>query len=135
MIVVKRIGRQVLTGFNVAKAINEGHRKSAVSIKKELFKVLTTGVKTGRVYKIGGKLHTASAPGEAPAKLSGKLASSVGYKLGNKRLTVGEGASYAAFLESGTSKMAARSHFQKTVEAKLPELQKHVNESVLKVFK
>ncbi|MFH1485040.1 MAG: hypothetical protein ABIH46_03130 [Chloroflexota bacterium] len=35
------------------------------------------GPKTGRVYVIGGKVHQASAPGEAPAILSGDLAHSV----------------------------------------------------------
>ena len=96
---------------------------------------LTTGSRSGRVYVIRGKRHKASAAGEYPAKLSGALAASVGYKVTNKRLTIGESAEYAAFLELGTSKMAARQHIKPSIERNTTKLQKFVHQEILKVFK
>lgn len=48
----------------------------AVSIAKRIL----TGQRTGRTYRVSrtGALHTASAPGEAPAVLSGRLRNSIG---------------------------------------------------------
>jgi len=61
--------------------------------------LIETGKKTGRMY---GK-HQASAPGEAPANRTGRLANSGDYQVRNwQEMTVGETAEYAGYLEEGT---------------------------------
>lgn len=137
MIEIKRTSKlpAFFGGFNVGNAINQGHEKAGILIKRELVRGLTTGSRNGRVYVIRGKSHQASAAGEYPAKLSGKLAASVGYKVANKRLTIGESADYAAYLELGTSKMAARPHLRPSVDRNIKAVQKLVEQEVGKVFK
>lgn len=101
--------------------------ETAYAIQGDAVKLIHGGTKTGRIYETGksgrnhrgqflkkganGKRqHRASAPGEAPASDTGKLASSI-------RVTVDRSAGtakviartpYAAHLEFGTTKMAPR---------------------------
>ena len=78
----------------------------------ETRKLIINGPKTGRMY---GR-HQASAPGEAPANKTGKLAKSGDYKVRNwQEMIVGETAFYAKFLEDGTRKMKPRPHLIKAV--------------------
>lgn len=87
-------------------------------IQKEL-----TGAKSGRVYLVPGtkRKYTASAPGESPARRTGRLAQAMKYKVVNDEGILGVDASYsttgkkkvrvatyAEWLEKGNSKMAAR---------------------------
>lgn len=61
--------------------------------------------KTGRIYTINGRVHQSSAPGEAPANFTGKLARSVGYTVrGYSEVTFGYGEEYGLYLEKGTEK-------------------------------
>lgn len=80
------------------------------------------GRKTGRIYKRGGTVHQASAPGEAPAIDKGTLVNSIEVGSdgrGKYRLTIG--AKQAEGLEKGTRKVAARRFVEpaivKTVQA------------------
>jgi HK97 gp10 family phage protein len=63
---------------------------------------------TGRVYKRGGVLHQASAPGEPPAVDTGALRNSIGHEAVGDVLRVGSGLDYSAYLEFGTPKMEPR---------------------------
>ena len=79
--------------------------------------------KSGRVYRIRGKLHKASAAGEAPAILSGALARNVDFSVSNRDLTFGDKsqrgkAPIGLFLEEGTKKMSPRPHISQTVKDK-----------------
>lgn len=79
--------------------------------------------KNGRIYRynINGRIfnHKASAPGEPPARLTGKLESSLTtrtpgftsmqYSAGNEDVV------YAGFLEEGTSKMEPRPYLIKSI--------------------
>lgn len=66
-----------------------------------------SGARTGRIYRIGrrGKVHQASAPGEAPASLTGKLRQSITHSIqwmgDNVFGEVGTSVPYAAILEYG----------------------------------
>lgn len=98
-----------------------GIRKALHEIGKEVVKedrrLITVGPKTGRVYLIKGRFHQASAPGEAPANLTGRLKNSASYVVHSEyKMEVGESAPYAKFLEDGTSKMDPRPHLIKAVE-------------------
>ena len=68
--------------------------------------------KSGRFYVYRKRAHRASAPGESPAVMSGRLIGSVGYKANFfNRLEVGAGSNdiiYAKFLEKGTKRMRPR---------------------------
>jgi HK97 gp10 family phage protein len=136
MIQVKLISKPIrYSGSLVGNAINEAHEKAGIVIKNELVRGLTTGKRSGRIYTIRGKNHQASAAGEMPAKLSGKLAASVDYKTRNKVLVIGEGAGYAAYLELGTSKMAARPHLRKVVDKNMVKVRQFVGLEIMEALK
>ena len=83
--------------------------KAATEMETEIKKSITEGQKSGVVYPRGNKTHTASAPGQAPANDSGKLAGSVRYKkISDKEHEVKINAEYALALEVGTKNMEAR---------------------------
>lgn len=86
-----------------------------------------TGSKSGRVYLVPGskRKYTASAPGESPARRTGRLAQAMKYKVIEEEGIVGVDSStapagkksirvadYAAMLEAGTSKMKARPYIK-----------------------
>lgn len=66
---------------------------------------ITTGMRSGHTYIIDGKVHQASAPGEAPASLSGALAQSIRFTkmtdTPGSFATAGSDLSYAPMLEFG----------------------------------
>lgn len=77
------------------------------------------GQRSGKIYMVPGAKHQqyqASAPGEAPAKRTGALASDYKprVKTENKQFIgeVGSVYDYARDLETGTSKMAKRPHLK-----------------------
>jgi hypothetical protein len=73
---------------------------------RETVRLIKTGQRTGRVYRFRGRDHVASAPGEAPANRSGRLANSTGYKTKNhQEMTLGQEADYAGFLKVGRGKL------------------------------
>lgn len=78
-----------------------------------------TGSKSGNVYSIGGRLHTASAPYESPANLSGKLKRSINRQqsAGNRyEWKIGSPVDYARYLEHGTKNMAPRPLFKNALD-------------------
>jgi len=83
-------------------------------VKGKLFETITTGSRTGRVYRFRGAEHIASAPGEPPANRGGRLAGSFKYKTRQIELIIYSGLNYAFFLEEGTVRMKPRSYFEKT---------------------
>jgi HK97 gp10 family phage protein len=87
---------------------------SAIEAKMKLSQ---TEPKSGRVYRRGGRTHTASAPGEAPAVDTGFLINSIQSRIISD--TEGEIAintEYGEFLEFGTSRMAARPFVEPAIE-------------------
>lgn len=106
-------------GHFIKSAIRSGFEFGGDQIVKEMKRLITTGAKTGRRYGS----HQASAPGEAPANRTGKLADSGGYSLrGSRQMEVGETAHYAKFLEDGTSKMRPRPHLITAITNKSRDL-------------
>ena len=97
-------------------------------IKDELFKVITTGNRTGRVYKYKGISYTASAPGEPPANRSGRLADSFRYTARQIELVVFSELDYSLFLEEGTVRMQPRPFFKKTNENNAYRLENSLND-------
>lgn len=88
-------------------------------------RAITAGSKTGKVYHRRSVSHTASAPGEAPANDTAALVRSVhtDRSADNTVVTVSVDANYAAPLEFGTSKMAARPDFVPALRQATPGIQ------------
>lgn len=98
-------------------AIRDALHDSGNEARKWIKRKLTTGRRTGRIYRIFGRNHQASAPGEFPAKLTGKLSRNVRYDVrGAAELEVGirkfGNVPYPMFLEFGTRKMARRPYIE-----------------------
>lgn len=104
---------------NIKKALREHGKEVIIALKI----LVSTGSRTGRVYMYRGSPYRASAPGEPPAKRSGKLSKGFRYRAGINRLRIGsnvfsdKGAPYPAWLEEGTPKgqMQPRPYFEKTI--------------------
>ena len=94
--------------------------KAANLVKNTALESILTGAKSGRAYKIGGVTRIASAPGQAPANQTGALAGSLSARVEREGKTVFGIASasteYAAMLEFGTQKMAARPYMQPALD-------------------
>jgi hypothetical protein len=82
--------------------------------------------KHGKTYIIDGKAHTASAPNEAPAILSGALFKSVRSDIDGNDMLFGAGddkVDYAKFLEIGTVKMENRPFIFESVRENFKEIE------------
>lgn len=105
-----------------------GKKEGSKAVRASLEQVRTTSIKkiqrdpkTGRTYERGpganaSSVHKASAPGEAPATDTGRLASSI--KVIHKELigSVGSKLNYSFWLEYGTFKMGARPFLRPALE-------------------
>ncbi len=100
-----------------------------------------TGQRHGRVYRISktGRLHVASAPGEAPAVLYGRLRQSIAWtdpKWEGNTVTadVGTNVEYARRLEWGGSdgrgvRILPRPYFEPTVQRLTPAIERILEEA------
>jgi hypothetical protein len=92
-------------------------------IKRELEDVTSVSNRSGRTYYYRGVKYQASAPGEPPAKRSGRLNESFGLITNIKQMTIynsaksDKGFPYPLALDTGTSRMAPRPYFLKTIES------------------
>ena len=103
--VFKRLLRlDIMTKRKRRLALFEIGRENILYIKE-----LMAEKKTGRIYKINGVEHQASAPGEAPAILTGELQRSLFYNVsGSNYLEYGADTEYAGRLEHGDDAIDAR---------------------------
>lgn len=90
--------------------------------------------KTGQEYSRGkGKVHRASAPGQAPATDTGTLVSSIYIEdRGQYAKAIGSRLPYAFYLEFGTFKMDARPSWVPAVERTIPKMLKRVQIAIAK---
>lgn len=99
-------------------------RVRAESLRAEIYGVLEDSRSgSGRTYKTKRGTHQASAPGESPARLTGKLMESVKAKrVTDKLWTVGPDPAvfpdeyYPSLLEFGTSRIAPRPFMRPAIE-------------------
>ena len=88
-------------------------------VGRENKRIITTGKRTGRVYSVAGRSHTASSPREAPASITGRLHKSYEYRVSSwHTMVVGESADYAKFLEDGTRNVRPRQHLIRAINNK-----------------
>ena len=98
------------------------------------------GPTTGRLYRIKGRRrrHRASAPGEAPANLSGKLRASVGFDIrGTTQMEFGyrDTVGYGGFLEVGTKNMDPRPALTPQVNESAKNARTHFDREIQKALK
>jgi len=95
----------------VAKEIQGALKVSGERVRGEALKSILQGGKTGRIYNRGNVAHTASAPGEAPANDTGRLASSIVSIQDKDQVLIIAGTGsvkYATMLEFGTTNIKPR---------------------------
>lgn len=127
---------------NINQNTNQAIRRGLYFVGKDLTKTakqsIIKGPKTGRVYKISGRRrkHRASAPGEPPATLTGKLQKSVNFIVrGFRQMEFGagnRGLKYAKFLELGTKKMRKRTFLIRTINKRQKETRNYLENEIKK---
>lgn len=123
-----RITREYLKDLSQHdEMMKNGYRRAFYDIGKQLTAytrdIIKKGPKTGRLYYIAGRKrrHRASAAGEAPANLTGRLRKGVGFNVsGWDQMEFGDRVYYGKFLEEGTKKMKPRPHLSKSVNYNEP---------------
>ena len=86
------------------RGIEQGFNDLGKHVVKEARDSIRNGPKTGTIYKINGRMHQASSPGESPANLTGALASGIHYLNRGNELEYGYNSAqkYGDWLENGS---------------------------------
>lgn len=110
-----RVRRGIVTAFTEIGRENVHHAQ----------KLIKNPPKTGRIYRLRGRTHRASAPFEPPAENTGKLRRGVRFRVyGWNKMEFGDSVLYGKYLEEGTKnklgrvKMKPRPHIKTTVREK-----------------
>ena len=111
-----------------------GFSRSGKILVKES-RTLIDKPKSGRLYRVkrGARIinHRASAPGEAPAKLTGNLRSSIDYRVnGSSELNFGTNLKYGLWLERGTKRIKPRPYLQKAIENRRADIEKFIGSGI-----
>lgn len=114
--------------YKTKEGIRRGLLAVAPEIEREVVRLIKNPPKTGRLYYIYGKLHRASAPGEAPANLTGELAEGVGSKVsGATQLVIGDRAEHGRWLEGNVpNRIAPRPHLKPAALSKSREVEQAI---------
>jgi HK97 gp10 family phage protein len=96
---------------------------TAQNIRTTAIRSIQRGSKSGVVYQkyAPNRTHQASAPGQAPASDTGRLANSITADIEGKRATVTAGTEYAAPLEFGTRDIEPRPFMVPAMEQERPK--------------
>jgi HK97 gp10 family phage protein len=129
-------------GIQADKELAAIVRGTAQNIRTHAVKSIQRGPKTGVTYrkKRGGKntdgvLHRASAPGEAPANDTGRLAGAIKADINGKQAEVVADTEYAAWLEFGTRDIEPRPFMVPAMEKERPAWDRRLNGVVDKAAK
>jgi len=119
----------------VAKEVAIGLFASAKKVEGEAKRSILSGDKSGRIYQRRTVTHRASAPGEAPASDTGRLANSItGTYVPSETsavITAGGGiVKYARMLEFGTRLIAARPFLFPALEKSKAWIRERLNKAV-----
>lgn len=115
-------GPEVLA--SVQKAAFRGVVRGTEAVKTRMVERIMNPPKTGRIYRRNTVSHQASAPGESPASDTGRLAGSIttSYDAPNITGYVNVATEYAAALEFGTPRVAARPYARVSLAEKVEEI-------------
>lgn len=120
-----------MTKAGVRKAFS----KISYDLKAESARLILNTNKNGRFYNInvGGvrRLHRASAPGESPAEITGKLRKSVNTSMGGSfSMNFGSNTSYGGYLERGTSRIEPRPYLIRSIKNERRNMVNHFRLSI-----
>lgn len=115
----------------------------ASMVRNTMVDSMTQEAKHGRVYNVPGTRtkYVASAPGEAPAVATSNLISNIEIEFSERNLVAEVGVleyakvDYAAYLEFGTSKMAARPFLEPALKKHQKEISDTIKQEVKRVLK
>lgn len=132
------LGKLAALGPAIDKQLQANLLLSGLKVEEYAKKSITEGGKTGKVYVRGKNRtirHRASAPGQAPANDTGRLVNSIATKAtaaDTVQVSAGSGlVNYAASLEFGTAKMAARPFMAPALMKAKPEIEALVGKAVV----
>jgi len=136
-------GDQLAAALRAYGAAAEKHVADAVNatgleLRGDIVKAYQRGPASGVTYEKSNprRTHTASAPGQAPATDTGRLASSVDFKReGPMSATVGSQVAYAAMLEFGTSRIDPRPAWVPATEAMRPKFRRRLETALARAAK
>lgn len=120
---------------NIDDAVRAALEQSARMIAQEAQESIRARAKSGRQYSRGGRTWTASAPGEAPANVTGALADSISSRLESPTSAAAVATGQLAHtMEFGTAggKIAPRPFMAPAAEAKRAEIAAIVTSAVKK---
>lgn len=111
-------------------------RRGLYDTGKDLFdyanKDILSKNKTGKVYRIRGRRHQSSAPGQSWANLTGKARKSLNFKVsGADKLTFGASQDYAKFLEKGTVHMKPRPTLKNSINKNNRNIIKNIGNAII----
>jgi len=116
---------------------NRGIRRAFYFIGKDLVSdaksLVMRGPRSGKIYLFRGKRIRASAPGEPPQRVTGKLRKYIDFKVrGADQLEFGvlSEVNYAGYLEKGTGKMKARQFLAPTVKKNEKNVRNHFEKHI-----
>ena len=104
--------------------IDKAARQTALAIQRHAVKSIQRGKPRGITYKKykPKRTHTASAPGQAPASDTGRLAGSIlPPRQISRGYSVGTNLDYGRYLEFGTRRIAERPWLRPAVDAERPK--------------
>jgi len=125
-------------GAKAEKHVGDAVNATGLELRGDIVKAYQRGPASGVTYEKYSprRTHTASAPGEAPATDTGRLASSVDFKRdGPMSATVGSTVVYAAMLEFGTSRIAPRPAWVPATEAMRPKFRQRLERALERAAK
>jgi HK97 gp10 family phage protein len=112
-----------------------GVMNGAEMVRTEAIRTMTSEAKTGRKYP--GLPNRSSAPGESPARQSGRLIAGIDIRPepAALRAVVNASTAYAAALEFGTQKMAPRPFMRPALAAKKAEIEREISARVAEAIR
>ena len=126
--------RKALAEFsiNADKELANVVRGTAQNIRTHAIKSIQRGTKSGIEYQKYSprRKHRASAPGEAPATDTGRLANSIQADIQGKQATVFTNLEYAPWLEFGTQEMEPRPFMVPAMEKERPKFEQRLSRIV-----
>ncbi len=125
-------------GAKAEKHVGDAVNATGLELRGDIVKAYQRGPASGMTYEKYNprRTHTASAPGQAPATDTGRLASSVDFKRDGPMIaTVGSTVAYAAMLEFGTSRIAPRPAWVPATEAMRPKFRQRLETALARAAK
>jgi hypothetical protein len=125
-------------GIEAQAEARKAVQATALEVRGQIVKGYQKGPASGVTRDLSSprRTHTASAPGEAPATDTGRLASGTDYRMtGDMSAEVGNSVTYGPYLEFGTQRIAPRPLWRPTVIAAQPKFRARLETALARVMR